>query len=276
MYCPECHHPLAGDPESCPNCGKALNVPSPGESAEESAGSIVRGEETSRTSQAVTSDLLLDKKVYWSAICLVVPVVSYVIITVVKALMGDPAGGAVIIGLGIAAALILFGSIILIPTSLILSILGLRSIKRSENKLSGKMLAMMTISVSTSIVVGGTVLVIFFVIKFDMDTVIQEIIENNPEAMVGFIQGGIDNAESTNRENGIQNAFGKFFPATLDSAEPFSESGPENPFFTEVLTISNGVRTTGWRKGEDVNTYIITQNSTGYVYDPATGTFIPK
>lgn len=277
MYCPDCNRPLAGAPEICPNCSHRFKPEEseitdkekdkPVSSQSSGTGSAYQGGKREAGTKPG-----LEKKILFSAIALAIPIVSYFSYIIFLQF----SGGLPSIGISIVLGLLTLASLFLVPLSLLLSILGLRSIKKSGNVLSGKSLAFLTISLSSLLMVGGIVMAVIAVINFDMTSAMETFNERNPEGVIILIQRGIGIAEEQNRDDGLQNSFGTFFPAALDSAEPLSESGPDNPFFSTVLSAAGGLVFPGWSKGSDIYTYILLSDSSQYVYDPAKGIFQQK
>lgn len=277
MYCPDCNRPLAGDPDVCPNCGhqfrhEEIETPAGGKAQPVSSQSSGRESAYPGGREEAGAKPGLEKKVLFSAIALAIPVVSYFSFIIFNRF----SGGVPSMGMSMVFGLLTVSGFLLVPLSLLLGILGLRSIKKSGKVLSGKSLAFLTICISSLLIVGGVVMVVIAVVNLDMARITETISERNPEIIIILIQRGIENSEKQNRVDGLQNSFGTFFPAALDRAEPHSNSGPDNPFFSAVLGAAGGIIFPGWRKGSDIYTYILIGDSSQYAYDPLDGTFQQK
>jgi len=277
MYCPECNRPLVGAPEVCPGCGhqfKSDGAATSGEYMDQKASSK---SSVSSSPQQVGQgqpgpEPKLEKKTLFSAIILAIPIISFFLYILVFQVSGSTPS----MGLRIVTGLLALISFFLIPLSLILGIFGMRTIKNSAEALAGKSLAFLTISISSLLILGGVITTVIAMMNLDMDNLIETLSGSNPERVIILIERGIENKEAQNRNDGLQNSFGSFFPNVLDPAEPLSNSGPDNPFFTSVIQITNGWNFPGWKKGSEINTYILLSDSSQYSYDPMDGTFQKK
>ncbi|MFC1513886.1 DUF4190 domain-containing protein, partial [candidate division KSB1 bacterium] len=221
-----------------------------------------------QTSSAA-EDLPLNKKAKFSAICFFVPLVGNLLIWIINLITGGVENPNIV--LGIFSILFTLGGIVLVPMSLILSILALKEIKKADKKQSGKGLAVSILSLSILAILTGIVMIIFFATSFDWSSVTQSAYENmKPQDIVNTMEKAINAKEKDNRENGIVNSFGNNYPQKLDDAEPLSESGPENPFFQNILE-PLGIKGPGWKKGDSPNFYIRLSDSAKFEYDPQNG-----
>ena len=276
MYCPNCKYPIAGQPETCPNCGYKFPQEDIGRAAEmktsESAG-------TPFFQGPVVTEKKLDKKTLWSAICFFVPVVILLLAVAITKVFIQPTASPtpMVVFLGIVILLLGLVCIVSVPLSLFLAIFGLRSIKRSAGALKGRALGIWIIVLSSLFIIGSLV-EIGLMVKRTADYIknpesAYEKLDANQAAQV--IQIYIPIIERLNREKSVANSFGTYYPAILDSAAVNSESSDTNPFFTEVLTGTKGVKggwkAKGWKKGNDMNTYIFLKDSTVFIYDPKIG-----
>jgi len=260
MYCPQCHHPLLGDPDVCPNCGY-----------------ILKTEETPQpdTPQAqvpaIGEKLPLNRKVFWSSLFLFVPVGGILLFQLLSVLFGGVSAIATIAGIMIFLFILL--AVFLVPTSIIVSLLGLKAVKRSGGTQSGKGLAWSVAIMSSVIILGAAIAVIILIANFDLDSFMEKAVDNlKPETVLELAKGMIEEVEKKNRKDDIKNSFGTYFPENLDKAEPGSLSGPDNPFFSKLVPPS-GWRFKGWKKGDDINTYILLSDSSVYLYEPRDGSF---
>ncbi|MFC1731465.1 hypothetical protein ACFL6I_14195 [candidate division KSB1 bacterium] len=265
MYCPNCNHPLLGDPDRCPNCDYTLKSRESDEAGQDKDTLRRIGTEYSTGDISVTPKI--DKKLLWAVIFACVPVAAVLFIILTSLTSGIR---PLSITFGGLFSLTAFASIPLIPTAFVLSILGYRSITRSGGILKSKSLAIWTMiftcALSASMVIGAIVLIPRIPEFYQMT------IEQTKNIVIEGVTRGLTETEQENRETGTLNSYGTHFPETLDSAPLFSESSPDNPFFTEVMR-PDGYKLPGWKKGDQPNIYIAVFDSTVYIYDAAEGIF---
>jgi hypothetical protein len=254
---------MLGTPEKCPNCGQVLRTVQ--ETIEPEAASD-QTEPAAIYEQPVHSEPVeakMDKKVMWSLIFILAPISSAVLFGLTFLTSGIKSLQQVV---SIIAGILSFLSFFLVPAALILGILGLKSIKRSKGASTGRGIAITSIVLASLFLLSGPVGV-GVVVKY------RDFFMAKAMSSVSLvIEQGIKTTERDNREAEIKNSFGTFFPETLDNASTGSESSQENPFFTEVMK-PNGYPAPGWKKTDDINTYLSTIDSTVYIYNPKDGTF---
>ncbi|MFC1492906.1 hypothetical protein ACFL6O_03030 [candidate division KSB1 bacterium] len=269
MYCPQCNYPVPAKTETCPNCSHIFMKVKPpsGDSADPVSD---REKTTPGTGQAIeTADASaksLNKKVMWAAIFVLAPFMA-IVFTVLSYLTRDVSQVQNI--MSVISAFLMFLSLVLVPAALIMGFLGFREIKKAPGKTSGKGLSIAVMIFSLLIIISGPIYGIY--IFSNLDSFKEQIVDSTIEE----IERGIREKEGLNRDSGTENSFGTYYPETLDSALPNSQSSDENAFFTEVIT-PNGFPFGGWEKGEDIYTYSLLNDSTEYVYDPQAGTFSKK
>jgi len=271
MYCPACNHPLLGDPAVCPNCGHALRqaekAPEPSALSQDAP---LPYEAAPSPASVGAAEAALDRKVLWAAIFISAPIIALLLSGIAALFRDVPAVMGII---SIVSVLFMVLSIVLVPVALVLSIMGLRSVKKSGGALTGRGIAIITLSLSSLIIAGGITAGIIAVSKWD--TISQAITEGTKVGTLSGIEKGLAEVEAENRAAGVMNSFGTYFPETLDSAAPNAESGRDNPFFGEVIK-PNGLPLKGWKKGEIANEYIFLSDTTTFIYDPKSGTFSEK
>ncbi len=267
MYCPQCNYPVPSKAEKCPNCEHVFKKASPPNEEMFNHESETRLPDSREEAKAQdTTGNSLNKKVLWGTIFVLAPFTA-LLFSVLSYLTRDIQ--SVQNFMTMAAAFLMFLSLVLVPAALIMSFIGYREIRKAPEKSSGKVLAITVMVFSLLIMVSGPIYAYY--IYSNLDTIKEQVVDKTIEQ----IEDGIRVKESLNRDSGETNSFGTYFPEMLDNAPANSKSSAENAFFTEVIT-PNGFPFGGWEKGENVNTYSVLNDSTEYVYDPEKGTFSIK